>query len=129
MTKQQSKITVATKKAALPAKTNLEQHMLSVPCKSANQGPKKASTKLLTVSSVDKAFADETFSSQTAKKFDCLLTERLVKARPSCGDTSSGFNSGTYAENKREITINQTKTPKLGVHMKNVLRSNLAKKS
>lgn len=65
---------------------------------------------------------DQNFSSASATQYESYAgspSQRLLVPASGDRDLSSGANSSSHAENKHVITVNRTKTPKIGIHMKN----------
>ena len=57
----------------------------------------------------------QTFYKSSAHKY---ANERYLDVSIRDRDASIGNNSSTQAEGKHDFTVNRTKTPKLGIHMK-----------
>lgn len=70
----------------------------------------------LTVNFVDNTNTDQNFSATSARNtYASSSTQHLTINNKRVRDLSSGCNSTSHAENKHEIMINKTKTPKLGM--------------
>lgn len=93
----------------------------------------KVAPTTFTVNFVDSTGADQTFSTISARKLSSFTNadgqHLRVDKNDNKGDSSSGCNSSSHAENKHEILVNRTKTPKLGIHLKSTLRECGTKKT
>ena len=129
----QSKAANARNSACIPRLLNSSNRSVA----HQNSQLRQSHAVLMTVNCVDQLATDQTFSSTSARQQHSSTLQALTQQQPErlslkqdrfSRESSCNGNSGTHAEGKHAITVNRTKTPKLGIHMKTATSSGFALK-